>query len=204
MISLSTAMAFFGAAVLLALTPGPDNIFVMSLAASRGLRAAGLLIFGLCSGLIVHTVVAATGLSVVITSRPELMTLICWCGAVYLLYLAYGMWTAKPTVQRVDLQEKATENWLFRGVVMNLTNPKVLLFFLAFFPQFIPQDSANGLQFFQLGLLFILAALLVFFSLALITAKCGAMIRKGEGGGVIMNRITALIFVALSLHLMFS
>lgn len=196
-----TAAAFFAVSVLLALSPGPDNVFVLMQSAMRG-RAAGLLVvLGLCSGLLVHTAAVALGLAALIAASPIAFTALTWVGALYLLYLAWLAWQAPP----MPLDTKATKDagrLYGRGIIMNVTNPKVSIFFLAFLPQFVaPERGSVALQVLWLGFIFMLATLLVFGAIALTAGSLGQTLARSARAQRVLNRCAALTFAALALRL---
>jgi len=209
--SLQTLLAFFGVAVLLALTPGPDNVFVLVQSAQRGWRAGMCVVAGLCLGLVGHTAAVALGLAAVFAASSAAFTALKLCGAAYLAWLAWGAWRAPAGVQ--DLQPEAGTKaptrrrgaglpMVGRGVVMNLTNPKVLLFFLAFLPQFA--DPARGplaRQTLVLGLVFMAATFLVFGAIACFSGAFGAVLQRSHRAQRLLNRVTALVFLALAVRL---
>ena len=146
MLPLDTTLTFFAASVLLALSPGPDNVFVLLHSAVHGRKAGLLVVLGLCSGLLFHTAAVALGLAAVFAASAAAFTALKLLGAGYLLYLGWGAWHAP-----VGIADTATESAMsplqtyLRGVMMNITNPKVAIFFLAFLPQFVPHDSTQPL-----------------------------------------------------------
>ncbi len=153
-LSTETIIAFVTASVILSLVPGPDNIFVMSHSALKGWRVGFYTTLGLCTGLIGHTILVAIGVSVIFQTSAIAFNGLKIIGAFYLLYLA---WLA---VQNKELNLGGTDknstnrSYYFTGVVMNLANPKVALFFLVFLPQFVNTSNDNvTIQIFLLGLL---------------------------------------------------
>jgi threonine/homoserine/homoserine lactone efflux protein len=203
MLSLSTSFLFFGAAVLLALAPGPDNIFVLTQAALRG-KAAGLFVtLGLCTGLIVHTTAVALGVAAIFQASMPAFNLLKTIGAAYLLYLAWQAFHAGAASLAAGSSTELTPLRLYRrGIIMNVTNPKVSIFFLAFLPQFT--DASRGsiaVQMILLGLLFILATILIFGGIALIAGTLGQWLGRSPKAQVIMNRVAGTIFAALALRL---
>ena len=133
-----TTLSFFAASVLLALAPGPDNVFVLLHAAQHGRRAGMLVVLGLCSGLLVHTAAVALGLAAVLAASATAFTVVKLCGAAYLLWLAWGAWHAPVGMGEAGRTLAMAAGATYaRGVVMNVTNPKVAIFFLAFLPQFV-------------------------------------------------------------------
>lgn len=208
--TLQTLITFFGVAVLLGLSPGPDNLFVLVQSAQRGWRVGLCVVVGLCGGLVVHTAAVALGLAAVVAASPMLFTVIKLCGAVYLAYLAWGAWRAPVKVEDVAqasagadvLTLHAALRWAGRGVVMNLTNPKVLIFFLAFLPQFAyPARGSVAVQVMVLGCVFMLAAMLVFGSIACFSGLFGQLLQRSARAQLWLNRIAATVFGALALRL---
>lgn len=203
MIPAETLTFFLAATVALALSPGPDNLFVMTQSALYG-RAAGLLVtLGLCTGLIVHTSAVALGVAALVAASPVAFNLLKLAGAGYLLYLAWGAFRAAPAA--LDASSSATRSGLrlyTRGIVMNVTNPKVVVFFLAFLPQFASPDRGSvTAQILILGALFMLTTLVVFGGVALFAGYVGEWLRRSERAQLALNRIAALVFVALALRL---
>ena len=203
-------ITFFGVAVLLGLSPGPDNLFVLVQSAQRGWRVGLCVVLGLCVGIVGHTAAVALGLAALVAASPMLFTAIKLCGAAYLLYMAWGAWnapvaveeTTKAQSERDVLTFQAALRWAGRGVVMNLTNPKVLIFFLAFLPQFAdPARSSVGLQVMVLGCVFMLATLLVFGSIACGSGLFGQILQRSARAQRWLNRIAATVFGALALRL---
>jgi threonine/homoserine/homoserine lactone efflux protein len=203
LVPLQTALAFFGAAVLLALAPGPDNLFVLVQSALRG-RAAGLLVvLGLCSGLLVHTTAVALGLATLFATSALAFNLLKAVGALYLLWLAWNAWRAPPAAAVDEASAAPRAGQLYRrGVVMNVTNPKVSIFFLAFLPQFVAAERGRvGLQVLLLGALFMLATLLVFGAIALAAGTLRHWLLRSPRAQVAMNRVAAVVFVGLATRL---
>jgi threonine/homoserine/homoserine lactone efflux protein len=203
MIPLSTAAAFFAAAVVLGLAPGPDNIFVLTQSALRG-RAAGIIVtLGLCTGLVVHTLAVAVGLAAVFQASALAFAGLKMAGAAYLIYLAWQAFRASAQGVRIGEAGRLGAGPLYRrGIIMNVTNPKVSLFFLAFLPQFA--DPARGpiaVQIAMLGGLFILATLLVFGAIALLAGSVGQRLATSRKAERVMNVMAGMVFTALALRL---
>ena len=173
MLSLQTGLAFFSVAVLLALSPGPDNVFVLVHAAQHGVRAGVLVVLGLCTGLLFHTAAVALGLAALLEASQLAFGVLKGVGAVYLIWLAWLSWRA-PTglLEGQAAQGLSARQTYARGIIMNATNPKVAIFFLAFLPQFV--DPALGpvqWQVLQLGAWFGLASLVVFGGIAALAGR---------------------------------
>lgn len=203
MIPLETLAAFSMASVLLALAPGPDNIFVLTQSALRG-KAAGMLVtLGLCTGLVVHTTAVAFGVAVIFQASAVAFTILKLFGAAYLLYLAWHAFRASSQEISAGRSNGMSAGRLYRrGIIMNVTNPKVSIFFLAFLPQFA--DPARGpltLQMFLLGGIFIVSTILVFGGIALMAGAIGQWLTRSPKTQVIMNRVAGLVFVGLAVKL---
>jgi threonine/homoserine/homoserine lactone efflux protein len=159
-----TLLVFFAASLLLALSPGPDNLFVLAQAAQRGAWAGLAVTLGLCTGLLGHTAAVAFGVAAVFQTSALAFALLKYLGAAYLLYLAWQAFRAGAVAAGEARAAGLGLARLYRrGIIMNLTNPKVSLFFLAFLPQFTaPAHGPLLPQVLVLGLLFIVATILVF------------------------------------------
>jgi threonine/homoserine/homoserine lactone efflux protein len=204
MIPTEILAVFLAAAVALALAPGPDNLFVLTQAALHGRRAGLLVTLGLCTGLVAHTAAVSLGVAALLKASPVAFTMLTVAGALYLLWLAWGAWRAGA--MRLDESappaQPASALYL-RGIVMNVTNPKVAIFFLAFLPQFA--DPARGSvagQIVVLGVVFGIATLAVFGSIAWAAGFVGEALRRRPVAQVALNRLAALIFVALAVRLL--
>jgi len=203
MIPIDTLAAFFMASVLLALAPGPDNIFVLTQSALHGKLSGLLVTLGLCTGLIVHTTAVAFGVAVIFQASALAFTALKLLGAGYLLYLAWGAWRAGATKINSGSGVGLSLGKLYRrGIIMNVTNPKVSIFFLAFLPQFA--DPARGsltLQMILLGGVFIISTILVFGSIALLAGTLGSILARSDRAQIVMNRVASLVFIGLALKL---
>ena len=194
---------FFGASVALGLAPGPDNIFVLTQSALHGQTAGFLVTLGLCTGLIFHTAAVALGVAAIFATSEVAFNAVKIVGAAYLLYLAWQAFRAgSADLEAKDGNRLSYKALYARGVIMNITNPKVAIFFLAFLPQFAdPSRGPVAWQIVVLGGLFIVATLLVFGSVAVFAGSIGDRLKKSPRAQVIMNRIAGLVFVGLALRL---
>ncbi len=203
MIPSSTLLAFLMASVLLALAPGPDNIFVLTQAALRG-RLAGIAITaGLCTGLIVHTLAVAFGVAAIFQASASAYTTLKMIGAAYLLYLAFNAFRASAVDMNSREDRGISLSRLYRrGIIMNITNPKVTIFFLAFLPQFAdPSREPLAPQILLLGLVFITSAFLVFGAVSFAAGLLGKRLRRSPRVLVVMNRVAGIIYAALAVKL---
>ncbi len=206
MIDSTVLLAFFSTSALLALSPGPDNLFVMAQSAQNG-RMAGLFVtLGLATGLIGHTVAVALGLAAVVHSSALAFAILKGLGAAYLLYLAWQALRAGASADGQERLPSLSRGSLYRrGIVMNLTNPKVSFFFMAFLPQFAdPRHGSMMVQFVQLGAVFIMATLLVFGVISFLAGGVGDKFRNSLLARKVLNRIAAAVFVGLAIKLAIS
>jgi len=203
MLSVETLLTFFIASILLGLAPGPDNIFVLTQSALHGRRSGLTIMFGLCTGLIVHTIVVALGVAVIFQASAIAFSSLKFIGASYLLYLAWQAYRAPAQkLQNKDNGIVDFRKFYFRGIIMNITNPKVSIFFLAFLPQFT--DPAKGCLTFQillLGGLFIIATILVFGGIAVLAGTLGRLLTRSDRTQNILNRLAGTVFLLLALKL---
>lgn len=198
--------AFFGASLVLAAAPGPDNIFVLAQSALYGTGAGLVTTLGLLTGLCGHIALVALGLAALLQSSPAAFTALKFAGAAYLLYLAWGALRSGTGIARSESPLFPGYGALYlRGVIMNLTNPKVTLFFLAFLPQFVRPDLGSAsLQIVILGGLFQAATFLVFGAVALLGSRLATCCAGSARGRLFLNRAAACIFICLALLLAFS
>lgn len=203
MLPVETLITFLSASVLLGLAPGPDNIFVLTQAALRGRGAGIIVMLGLCAGLVVHSIAVAFGVAAIFQTSELAFSMLKFIGAGYLLYLAWKAFTASAQRLESNHNGEVSKGRLFiRGVVMNITNPKVSIFFLAFLPQFT--DPARGpisLQILMLGGLFILTTIVVFGGIALLAATLGQFFQKSDRAQTVLHKIAGTVFVGLAIKL---
>lgn len=206
MIPIETVAIFLTASVALALAPGPDNIFVLTQSALHGRKAGLLVTLGLCTGLLVHTAAVSLGVAAIFQTSVLAFNILKIVGAVYLLYLAYQAFRASATtLDARDDQAVAWRKLYTRGIIMNITNPKVAIFFLAFLPQFAnPALGSITVQMLMFGALFIVATLLVFGSVAWFAGFLGDWLKGSAKAQIIMNRVAGTVFTGLALRLALS
>jgi threonine/homoserine/homoserine lactone efflux protein len=198
-----TLILFASASVALCIAPGPDNLFVLTQSGLYGRLAGFMVTLGLCTGLLVHTTAVAVGVAVIFQTSELAFNALKLIGAGYLLYLAWLAFRADDdgTADRPGLRISLKRLYA-RGVVMNLTNPKVAIFFLAFLPQFAnPELGPIGAQILVLGIVFILATIVVFGAIAWGAGFIGGWLREAPGARKVMDRLAGLVFVALALRL---
>lgn len=187
-------LLFLISSLVLTLMPGPDILFVINQSLAN--KKSGFIIsIGLCSGLVIHTLILVFGLSVFIESNKNLVLYLKYFGALYLFYLAYTELRTKD-----KLVHKDTNKSLFlRGLYMNLINPKVLFFFIAYFPNFLFSDTISiSFQFLILGIMFIIQALVIFFTVSLISNKITALLKVDTHSNSI-TYIKSFVFMIIGL-----
>ncbi len=190
---------FAVAVVLLALAPGPDNLFVLTQAALNGAKSGLWVVLGLCSGLVFHSLAVAMGLAALLKASTVAFTLIKFAGVAYLLYLAYQALRAPVQSIGQDAPTRPPLALFRRGVIMNITNPKVAIFFLAFFPQFTsPTYGPMLMQIASLGAIFVVVTLMVFGSIALLAGGLSDRMARTPAVQLWMNRIAGFVFIGLA------
>ena len=203
-LSLETVIAFVLASVILSLVPGPDNIYVMTNSALKGWRVGFYTTLGLCTGLIGHTFLVAIGVSVIFQTSALAFNGLKIVGACYLIYLGWLSLQIKELNISGTGKDNSNRSYYITGLIMNLTNPKVALFFLVFLPQFV--NISNGsvtIQVVLLGLLFILSALCVFSSIAFLGSFLEGYLKKSGSVNKNINKLAALVYFALAINLFF-
>ncbi len=178
-------LSFIGASVVLTLMPGPDNIYVLSESIIKGYKNGIAISVGLVSGIIIHTLAAATGLSILIQKSEILFVTIKYLGVAYLFYLAIMAVKEKQT--NIDISEKKIKSefrlWqlIKTGFFMNVLNPKVSLFFIAFLPQFVSKTGYSFVfQMIILGVIFMLQALLIFTIISLLSGRLSVYLNNSR------------------------
>ncbi|MET0071684.1 MAG: LysE family translocator [Candidatus Thiodiazotropha sp.] len=203
-VMLENLLALFVTAIVLALVPGPDNLFVLTHSALHGRRTGWYATLGFCTGLIVHTAAVSLGVAALFQTSELAFNLLKVIGAVYLFYLAWRF--LQRSNSPIPRQEQANlRPWLIyqRGIVMNVTNPKVSLFFLALLPQFtLPEAGPMALQMISFGIVFILATLIVFGGIAELAAIISPWLKRSNSAQRVMHLVAAAIFCLLALKLL--
>jgi threonine/homoserine/homoserine lactone efflux protein len=207
MIELHSLALFLAAGLALNFTPGPDMLYVAARGASEG-RAAGIVsALGIGAGTLVHIALVAGGLAALLAAVPVAYLIVRLGGAAYLVYLGIRALRAHPSSNDATTElQPASLGAIFRqGVVTNVLNPKVALFFLAFLPQFIdPSRGHPALQVILLGLLFDVTGTLVNLAVAIGSSGAASRLRSPGRGGHLLQRLTGGFFIALGLRLAYS
>ena len=191
---------FLAATLALNLTPGPDMLYVITRSATEG-RAAGIISsLGIATGCVVHTIIVAVGLAGLLAAVPAAFTAVRFAGAGYLMYLGVRRMLARPGLGPEALPPAPLGTVYRQGVITNVLNPKVALFFLAFLPQFVDRSAGRvSLQLAGLGTLFNVSGTIVNVLVAL--AASGAVRWTQGPAAAWVNRASGLMFVGLGVRL---
>ncbi len=206
---------FFIAALVVALAPGPDNLFVLAQSATHGAKAGFSVICGLCTGICVQTALLIVGVSALIAASPVAFFVLQCCGAAYLLYLAYKSFQVRAGVVKLDAGSEGVANaggegaglsfrrLYLRGIIMNLTNPKAVLFALSFIPPAVDmsRDMSPSLQMVVLGAEFVTATFIVFGSIALLAGAVKKFMLNSPKANRNLNWFSGCVFIALAIAL---
>lgn len=193
--------------LLLNMTPGPDSLLIMARSASQGFKAGAAAILGICSGTCVHIATAAFGLSALLTTSAEAFLFIKLLGAAYLFYIGVQMLRTKTTTAAEQTAPApASFAAIYRqGLLTNVLNPKVALFFLAFLPQFVAPDAADKtLAFLFLGAIFNFNGMLWCLLLAWTSAVAAQKVKTSQQVKLWLYRTVGALFVALGAKLALS
>ena len=202
---METLISFILAVSILAISPGPDNIFVLMQSVVHGKKYGLATIIGLMTGCIVHTIFVAVGISTIIKENNTIFSVIKILGAVYLLYLAYKVITGGSEISMsTEKIDKKTPFQLFKiGFIMNVLNPKVTLFFLALFPGFLFSEILPiSLQFYTLGALFILVSFVIFSLIAILGGTISEKIKTSKNIGVWLQWMQVFVFIGIAVFIL--
>ncbi|WP_292529514.1 LysE family translocator [Mesorhizobium sp.] len=200
----STIVAFIGAVVVLSVTPGPDMALLVTRGISQGRKAACLTALGFALAGVVQLPLLALGVAAVIQSSPLALDAIRYVGAAYLLWRGVHLIrNASGVSMNAPGRRPATALWALRdGVIASLTNPKGMIFLLAFLPQFIdPAEGPVGLQLFLLGLLMKSTALIVESGIAIAAARVGSLVARAPETVIWLERVSGVVLIGLGLRL---
>lgn len=207
MIETSQLLLFIFTSFLLCLAPGPDNIYVLTQGITRNKKAAIITTLGLCSGLIIHTSAAALGISLIFKTSQLAFDIVKYIGAAYLIYLAYQAYKHRNDSLDLRLSSSSHEmkNLFFKGFIMNILNPKVSIFFLAFLPQFVNENLGSvPIQMLSLGLIFMLMTVLVFSCIGIAGSLLSTKLQKNQKIVKYMNTLTSFVLFSLGMKLALS
>lgn len=194
-------LAFVPAGLALNLTPGADMMFTLAQGLKGGPRAGMAANAGIAVGGMVHTVIAGLGLGALVAAHPVAFDVIRWAGVAYLLWLAVQSLRAGPMAVRGEVAVRSLGRVFLDGLMVNLLNPKVILFILAFLPQFVDPSRAVLPQFLVLGLVFSLGGLVVNGVVAVFAGGVGQRLAGSAVFARWLGRVGAVIFAGLALRL---
>ena len=200
-------ISFVLATSALAFSPGPDNIYVLMQSITNGRKFGLATVTGLISGCLIHTTLVAFGVSAVIKSNDTLFFIIKLLGALYLFYLAFKVFKSDSELNlEPDVVPKKSLGQLFKqGFIMNVLNPKVSIFFLAFFPGFLfSQSMSTVYQFYILGLLFMAVSFIIFSGIAIGAGFISDYIKKHKGVGVFLKWLQIIVFIGIGVFILLS
>jgi threonine/homoserine/homoserine lactone efflux protein len=202
---LHSLLLFLAAGLALNFTPGPDMLYVAARGASEG-RSAGIVsALGIGAGTLVHIALVAFGLAALLAAVPVAYTVVRIGGALYLIYLGIRALRSNASVALKHLPPASLAAIFRQGVITNVLNPKVALFFLAFLPQFVDPSRGNpAFQVVILGLLFDTTGTLVNLGVALGSSRAAARLRGGSRAGETLQKLTGILFIGLGLRLAFA
>ena len=195
---------FIVSGLLLNIMPGPDSLLIMTRSATQGARAGIAAALGIGAGTMVHVFAAAIGLSAILATSATAFTIVKYIGAAYILWMAYGLLRSKggSAAAAVAVPPLPYRNIFAQGLLTNILNPKVALFFLAFVPQFIDAAApSKAVAFIILGCIFNLNGMLWCNGLALFTAQASARIKVNPKAALWLNRVTGGLFIWLGIKL---
>jgi len=197
--------SFILATSVLAISPGPDNIYVMMQSLVHGKRFGFATVSGLISGCVIHTTLVAFGASAIIKSNETLFFILKSFGAAYLLYLAFQVYRTSGQL-KFDAGNipRKTETQLFKqGFIMNVLNPKVSIFFLAFFPGFLFSDSISTVvQFYALGFLFMFVSAIIFCTIAILAGSISAYVKRNSKVGFYLKWLQIVVFIGIAIFIL--
>jgi threonine/homoserine/homoserine lactone efflux protein len=198
-------ISFAFATSALAIAPGPDNIYVLIQSITNGKSYGLATVCGLISGCIIHTTLLAFGVSAIIAANEHLFFGIKLLGAIYLLFLAFKVFKSDS---QLDLEsniatKKSLKQLFVQGFFMNVLNPKVTIFFLAFFPGFLFSETMSTVwQFYILGGLFMLVSFVIFSSIALLAGQIKTYTLKHKNSGLFLKWLQIVVFVGIAVFIL--
>lgn len=200
-------LSFILATSALAISPGPDNIYVLMQSLVNGKKYGIATVCGLITGCLVHTTLVAFGVSAIIKQNDSLFFIIKLFGALYLLYLAFNVYKsdAELSLNSNNIPKKSTTQLLKQGFIMNVLNPKVSIFFLAFFPGFLFSNTLSTItQFYVLGFIFMIVSFIIFSMIAVLSGLISEYIKKHKNVGFILKWLQIIVFVGIAIFILLS
>lgn len=199
--SMEVLIAFTAAALILNLSPGPSNLYIVARSIAQGTKGGVVAVMGLAVGSMVHVMATVVGISAIFSHSPTLYTVIKIAGAAYLLYLGIGLWQSKASVgfENVKKAKPRSLSSVFReSIVVEVTNPKTALFFIALLPQFVvPESGPVSQQLFIFGLIVTISALPCDLLIAISFSKAADWFIGNKGAQQIQERISGSILIGM-------
>lgn len=196
---------FLTTAIALNIAPGPDLLYILTKTIRSGKKVGLASALGVCSGALFHVFAASIGLSAILVSSALAFSVVKYVGAAYLLYLAYQAFKSSGFELNVDVQvkEKETSFQAFKeGVLIDILNPKVAIFFMAFLPQFVRDDAGPvSFQLLYLGLMVIAVAIVVEAAYVLVADKISNRVRNSQRFSIWLDRTVGVIYAGLGIKL---
>ena len=202
---METLLSFAFATSILAISPGPDNIFVLTQSIVNGRKFGLATVGGLIAGCLVHTSLLAFGVSALIKASDSLFMGIKIFGSTYLLYLAHGIYKtdASISLSEENTPKKTTKQLFKQGFIMNVLNPKVSIFFLAFFPGFLFSSTINTVsQFYILGFIFMFVSFIIFSLLAILSGTISKTIKNNKSIGLYLKWTQIMVFILIAIFIL--
>jgi threonine/homoserine/homoserine lactone efflux protein len=205
MLEIDQIVLFASTALLLAAAPGPDVLYVITRGITQGRASAMAAAAGFSLGNIVHTAFAILGVSAVIRASATAFTLIKIAGAVYLIYIGIKIFRSGGANAGADGRQLLPKTVFIQSVTANILNPKVAIFFIALFPQFIRVENGHpSLQMALLGFEFIVCTFIVFSACALFSGQIGEYLRNRTSAAGVLNKLAGAVLIGLGVALAFS
>jgi len=207
MLTLAQLTGSLLAALLITASPGPDNLMVLGMGMSRGRRQGIAFGLGCAFGCLSHTLLSVVGVSALVAASPVAFTVLKVGGGLYLVWLGFNALRSAGAVRIGDAGEadQSLARLFLKGCFANAVNPKVILFFLSFLPQFVVASNGHAaLQLAQLGVLFTLQAAVLFGLLGYFSGTIGQWLGRHPGAGPVLDRVAGVVFVGLGLRLIWA
>ncbi len=198
-------ISFALATSVLAISPGPDNIYVLVQSITNGKSFGLATVCGLITGCIIHTTLLAFGVSALIAANESLFFVIKLFGALYLIYLAYKVFKSDGQLQldSDNVSKKSLKGLFVQGFFMNVLNPKVTIFFLAFFPGFLFSETMSTIwQFYILGGVFMLVSFIIFSTIALLAGQIKTYTLNHKNSGLVLKWLQIIVFVGIAVFIL--
>lgn len=205
MSSIQNFWLFFALSWVLIITPGPDLIYVVTRGISQGKTAGVISAVGVTLGILVHTLFAALGLSIILKTSAIAFVVVKTVGAIYLIYLGIKSLVTRHDIDLAQVRHLSQRKLFAQGLITNTLNPKVALFFMAFLPQFIASEAAaSPIPFVLLGLSFAMSGFIFLVVLGYFSGRVGGFIQQNKNASWIVQKLSGVVMLLLGVKLAFS